>query len=76
MKIVQLDIEGMTCQHCSGRVQKALESVPGAREAQVDHEAGKGSVQVEDGVEVAPLLTAVEDAGYRAREPDPVDPES
>ncbi len=67
---IELEIEGMTCQHCARRVREALEGVPGARAARVDHEAGRGSVETDDDVELAPFLAAVRDAGYQARKAD------
>ena len=39
-----LKIEGMMCTHCSGRVKKALEEVPGVLSAEVSHESGTAVV--------------------------------
>lgn len=54
-------IEGMTCGHCSGRVEKALNSLPGVN-ATVDLAAKTATVT--GGAEDAALKKAVEDAGY------------
>lgn len=60
----QIFIEGMTCGHCSGRVEKALKGMAGVTDAKVDL-AGKNAViefagDIEDGV----IKETVEDAGY------------
>ncbi|NCB62520.1 MAG: cadmium-translocating P-type ATPase [Clostridia bacterium] len=54
-------IEGMSCAHCSGRVEKALNSLPGVT-AKVDLAAKTATVQG-DSADAA-LKKAVEDAGY------------
>ena len=59
-----LKIEGMMCTHCSGRVQKALESVEGVTGAQVSHESGTAVVTMDRAVADDVLKKAVTDAGY------------
>ncbi|MEA5031506.1 MAG: heavy metal translocating P-type ATPase [Sphaerochaeta sp.] len=56
-------IEGMTCMHCSGRVEKALNAIEGVR-ATVDLQGKKASATVADGVTDAMLRDAVTEAGY------------
>lgn len=58
-----MKIEGMSCAHCSGRVEKALNSIDGVS-AVVDLEAKSAAVTLEKPVEDAVLKAAVEDAGY------------
>ncbi|MEU5155155.1 heavy metal translocating P-type ATPase [Glycomyces sp. NPDC021274] len=59
-----LDIEGMTCAACAGRVEKALNRVPGAA-ATVNFAAERATVTgIED---AAQAVAAVERAGYRAQ---------
>ncbi len=57
-----MKIEGMMCAHCSGRVEKALNDLPGVT-ATVDLEAGTAAVQGDVSDEV--LTKAVTDAGYQ-----------
>jgi P-type Cu+ transporter len=67
---VALTIEGMTCASCVGRVERALQSVPGVREASVNLATGLAEVRLvgrRDNATAA-LLAAVERAGYRAVE--------
>ena len=54
-------IEGMMCAHCSGRVEKALNDLPGVTAA-VNLEAGTASVTGDAPDDV--LTKAVTDAGY------------
>ena len=62
--MTDLKIEGMTCGHCQKAVKTALESVAGVSTADVDLE--RGSARVAGGADVAALIRAVEDEGYRA----------
>ncbi len=56
-------VEGMTCSHCSGRVEKALNAIPGIQ-ATVDLEAKTAAIQLFQPVEDAVLQNAVTEAGY------------
>ena len=56
-----MTIEGLMCAHCSGRVEKALNDLPGVT-ATVDLEAGTAVVTGEVSDDV--LHKAVTDAGY------------
>lgn len=62
-----LKIEGMTCGHCSSRVQKALAQLPGVVSAAVDLETGTAAVSTAGAVAAADLVAAVETAGYSAQ---------
>jgi Cu+-exporting ATPase len=59
-----LKIEGMTCNHCSMRVEKALNAIPGVQ-AKVDLASNTATVTAAEGVSDAKLDAAVEDAGYK-----------
>ncbi|MDE6029913.1 MAG: cadmium-translocating P-type ATPase [Clostridiales bacterium] len=61
MKTV-LKVEGMSCGHCSARVQKALAAVAGVTNAEVD--LASGTATVEGDFDVAAAVAAVENAGY------------
>ncbi len=63
---IELEIGGMTCASCSGRVEKALAQVPGVSRASVNLATERASISVEDSVSAAQLVAAVEKAGYRA----------
>jgi copper chaperone CopZ len=59
----RLSIEGMTCNHCAGRVTSALSRVAGVTSAQVDL-AGKKAVVEGTDLDDGHLKEAVADAGY------------
>lgn len=62
---VSFGVTGMTCASCVGRVEKALKSVPGVLEANVNLASEKASVKYLTGsAELRDLQRAVEDAGY------------
>lgn len=57
-------IEGMSCGHCSGRVESALKEVAGVTGVTVSLEEKHAVVTVDDGVAEEQLMKAVTDAGY------------
>src|ERR687894_2885 len=58
-------VTGMTCASCVGRVERALEKVPGVREASVNLATEKATVgYIAGAVEPRELERAVEGAGY------------
>ena len=59
-----LEIRGMMCAHCQGRVEKALAAVPGVSAVTVDLEGGKAVVTLSAPVEDKTLADAVTGAGY------------
>ena len=67
-----LPIAGMTCASCVRRVEKALATVPGVVEAQVNLATERARVRHAPSLPRAALATAVEAAGYEvAREAAP-----
>ena len=60
----EIVIEGMMCKHCSGRVEKALNALPGVTAA-VDLEAKTAFVTVAEGAADDKLLSdTVTNEGY------------
>ena len=59
-----LDIGGMTCAACAGRVERALKRVPGVAEAAVNLATERARIHGSAGVEA--LIAAVRKAGYEA----------
>jgi copper ion binding protein len=60
----KLKIEGMSCEHCVKAVKTALEEIAGVKSAAVNLKAQTAAVDHIDGVSLAALKTAVEEAGY------------
>ena len=61
---VALQVEGMTCASCVGRVEKALMKVPGVASVSVNLATERATVQALPSVPGAALRAAVEKAGY------------
>ena len=60
----EMMIEGMSCSHCSSRVEQALNGVPGVK-AKVDLERKTAYLELEQDVPDETLKQAVEQAGYQ-----------
>jgi len=61
-----IKIQGMTCNHCVMRVAKALKTVPGVSDAQVDLQKGEAVVTYDDAkVSADKLSFAIVEAGYK-----------
>ncbi|MEQ9040345.1 MAG: heavy metal translocating P-type ATPase [Silicimonas sp.] len=65
-RTVELAVEGMTCASCVGRVERALQAVPGVTDARVNLATEQATV--EGTPEVATLIAVVAETGYTARE--------
>lgn len=63
-----LTVEDMMCAHCVAHVKKALESVDGVTEADVNLKKKRAVVTLSKEVEDGALKSAVEQAGYTVRE--------
>jgi copper chaperone CopZ len=56
-------IKGMSCGHCSARVEKALNAIEGV-EAKVDLESNTAKIKLTHDVSDEMLKTAVDNVGY------------
>ncbi len=63
---LELDVGGMTCASCSGRVEKALSKVPGVERVSVNLANERAHVELLGHVDPARLIDAVNQAGYSA----------
>jgi Cu+-exporting ATPase len=64
---VELQIDGMSCASCVGRVEKALFKVPGILNASVNLATEKATVEALSSVTFATLAAAIGKAGYSAK---------
>lgn len=62
--MIELKIEGMSCNHCAMAVEKALSDVDGVRSVVVDLSGGRATV--EGAAPVETLVAAVTAEGYQA----------
>lgn len=67
MKKITLNVEGMSCGHCSATVQKALDALDNVKEVHVDLEGKKAYFSTEDDSAVQKAVDAVNQAGYKAQ---------
>lgn len=65
MTSVSLSLSGMTCATCAGRIERSLNSVPGAK-ATVNFATERATVTMEGVVDATQLVAAVVSAGYGA----------
>ena len=66
---VVLNIKGMTCAGCEGRVKAALSACEGVSDVKVSHKEGKAHLHAEKGkVDKAVLIEAVKQVGFTASE--------
>jgi len=69
MKETTLEVNGMTCGHCTMSVEKALKATEGVQGASVDLQSKKAQVQFDENkVSIQQLVEAVTEAGYEAKE--------
>lgn len=61
-----LEVQGMTCEHCKAKVEKALEEIEGVEEVKVSLFKKQAKVKGEN-LEGEKLVKAVEEAGYKAK---------
>ena len=64
---VTLKVEGMSCEHCVGRVQKALDAAPGVIAARVDLDSGTAEINYGAETDSARLAEIISGAGYPAQ---------
>ena len=65
MEKIEITIEGMTCGHCAMSVTNEIATLEGVSSVNVDHQAGKATVEAEN-ISDEQLAAAVEEAGYQA----------
>lgn len=63
---ITLNVDNMSCGHCSGMVQKTLEAIDGISEVSVDLEGKKARFSAADPALAQTALDAVTKAGYPA----------
>ncbi|MFJ7567583.1 heavy metal translocating P-type ATPase [Herminiimonas sp. NPDC097707] len=66
---IELDITGMTCASCAGRVEKALRKVDGVLDASINLATDRARVKISSATSAAALIAAVDNAGYGAALP-------
>jgi len=62
MTTLEVDVEGMSCQHCVNALTKALSAVPGV--SSVDVRVGHAKVETDGSATRDAIVRAVEEEGY------------
>ncbi len=62
---VTLNVEGMSCGHCSGMVQRTLEEIEGISDVSVDLEGKKATFKTDNDALIETAIKEVTDAGYK-----------
>lgn len=65
--IKKYDVTGMTCSACSTSVHKAVSKLDGVKDINVNLLTNSMSVDVQDGIQDAAIIKAVQKAGYDAK---------
>ena len=63
----ELAVEGMTCMHCVGRVDKTLAGLDGVTSVHVDLDAKLATVELSTDIADDVFITAIADQGYEVR---------
>ncbi len=64
MAVIELTVQGMTCDHCVRAVQAGVGAVPGVESVTVDLATGRVAVTAGTEVDAAVLRAAVDEVGY------------
>lgn len=65
MCTIQVEIEGMSCGHCTAAVEKAIQVLSGVEQVEVSLNPGLAVIQ--GTVDPSILLEAIHEEGYEAR---------
>ena len=60
----KIKVTGMSCEHCVKRVTKAIESIAGIKDVQVDLKSGKATFDKPETVSMEEIVKAIKKTGY------------
>ncbi|NOX32656.1 MAG: heavy-metal-associated domain-containing protein [Deltaproteobacteria bacterium] len=63
---VTLNVDGMSCGHCSGTVQRTLEEIDGISNVSVDLEGKKATFDADGSGLIDKAVKKINEAGYKA----------
>lgn len=67
MAKIKLNVEGMKCDMCKAKVEKALSEIEGVTSASADPKKGTAVVEADRQIPDEVLVRAVVDAGFKAK---------
>ena len=65
--IKKIEVQGMSCMHCSKKVENALKELKQVKTAKVDLESKTAEVILKDNVDNDILKSCIEDLGYEVK---------
>ena len=68
MDMTTISVQGMSCQHCVQSVTKALESIAGLKNINVDLTTGTASFDSEESIDIKAIHAAIRDIGFETVE--------
>ncbi len=63
---ITLNVDGMSCGHCTGMVQRTLEEIDGVSNVSVDLDTKKACFETETSSLIDKAIKEVTEAGYKA----------
>ncbi|CAD7779012.1 Copper chaperone CopZ [Candidatus Methanoperedenaceae archaeon GB50] len=60
----KIKVTGMSCEHCVKRVTKAIESIAGIKDVQVDLKSGEATFDKPETVSMEEIVKAIKEVGY------------
>ena len=67
MEIIHLSVDGMTCGNCVKHVEKAIASIAGVKQVEVNLDSGAVKVKGDIAHKVTEIIKALEEEGYPAK---------
>jgi Copper chaperone len=65
MKKINIEVGGMTCEHCVARINKFVKNVKGVVDVNTSLKENKSYIEANDDVSVDSIKSAIDDAGYK-----------
>ena len=65
MKKINIEVNGMTCEHCVARVNKFILSVPGVKNIDTVLKENKSYIVADNNVNIEAITLSIKDAGYK-----------
>lgn len=63
---ITLNVDGMSCSHCSGMVQRTLEEIDGISNVSVDLDSKKAFFDADTSELIEKAIKEINEAGYKA----------
>ena len=65
MKKINVEVNGMTCEHCVAKVNKFVGSVSGVQSIDTILKENKSYIVADDNVNIETIMSSIKEAGYK-----------